>query len=191
MRPFLLTLALLPFLATAQPGELIIRFAEPCGFAPPDSIDLTGDGIPDVVVQGTSNGTDDVPSSSGSCTLNVVNLPGTGFLTDLDAQGYRQLKVVAPGELIKPLETGRRDDLYIPRLLYSDDTIPVAHWGYGHWASAFTPVPNLSAQRYVFCTMSEGKAWHGSFTLMAPNDEAKLKLHVGALVPADQPFKVP
>ena len=39
-----------------------------CGFAPNDSIDLTNDGIPDLVVQGFRNGTDDEPSSSGTCS---------------------------------------------------------------------------------------------------------------------------
>ena len=191
MRPFLFTLALLPFLATAQPGELFFRFVEPCGFAPPDSIDLTGDGIPDVVVQGTSNGTDDVPSSSGSCTLNVVNLSGTGFLSDLDAQGYRQLKVLTPGKMIKPVVVGRVDDMYVPNLLYIDGSIAVAHWGYGHRASAFTPVPNLSAQRYVFHTMHDGKPWHGSFSVEVAEHLRRVDLHVVELVPADQPFKVP
>lgn len=191
MRPFLLTFAFLPVLATAQPGELFFLIRDPCGFAPPDSIDITGDGIPDVVVQGSTTGTDDVPSSPGHCSLIVVNLPGTTFLSDLDDRGNRQLKVVAPGETIKPLDASRRDDLYIPRQLYTDGAIPVAHWGYGHQASPFTPIPNLADQRYVFHTMSAGKAWHGSITVIAPIDAEKTRIQVGALVPADQPFHVP
>ncbi len=191
MRPFFLTLALLPFLATAQPGELFFLIRDLCGFAPPDSIDITGDGIPDLVVQGSSMGTDDVPSSSGHCSLLLVNLPGTSFLSDLDDRGDRQLKVVAPGERIKPIDASRRDDLYIPRQLYTDGAIPVAHWGYGHQASPFTPVPNLDAQRYVFHTMSAGKAWHGSFNVIAPTEAEKTRIHVGALVTADQSFQVP
>ena len=191
MRPFFLTLAFLPFLATAQPGEIPFPLRNHCGFAPPDSIDITGDGIPDVVVQGSSTGTDDVPSSSGHCSLLVVNLPGTAFLSDLDGRGNRQLKVVAPGERIKPIDASRWDDLYIPRQLYTDGAIPVAQWSYGHQASPFTPIPNLADQRYVFHTMSDGKAWHGSFTVIAPTDAEKTRIHVGALVPADQSFIVP
>lgn len=184
-------LLLLGLSATAQPGDLPLRFTNPCGFGANDSIDITGDGIHDLLLQGNSSGTDDEPSSSGHCTLELANLPGTGFLSDLDARGYRQLKVVAPGDSIEPLDATRRDDLYIPRLLYADGSIPVADWGYGHQMALFTPVPGLEAQRFVFRTSVHGQLMHGSFTIDPPTRMDHVNIRVDALVPADKPFVVP
>lgn len=191
MRTSSIILLLLGLSAKAQPGDLHVRFTNPCGFAANDSIDITGDGTYDLVLQGFSNGTDDVPSSSGHCTLVVANLPGTGLLSDLDARGYRQLKVVAPGETIWPIDTTRLDDLYIPRMLYTDGSIPVAHWGYGHQTALFTSAPNLKTERYVFRTMVNGELMHGSFSIDAPTRMDHVNIRVGALVPADLAFTVP
>lgn len=191
MRTTSIAFVLLSLRVAAQPGTLYDRFANPCGFGANDSIDITGDGIHDLLLQGNSSGTDDEPSSSGHCTLELANLPGTGFLSDLDARGYRQLKVVALGDSIEPLDTTRRDDLYIPRLLYTDGSIPVAHWGYGQQMALFTPVPRLEAQRFVFRTMVNGKLMHGSFSMDVPTRKDHVNIRVGALVPADQPFVVP
>ncbi len=185
------SLFFIPLLLLGAPA-----FAQPdfdrnyCGFAPNDSIDITNDGIPDLLVQGFRSGTDDEPSSSGTCMLHVMNLPGTTFLSDLDGSGYRRTKVCAKGETIPPLDTERRDDLHIPRQVFADGSIQVAHWGYGHQSALVTVMPNLEAQYYVFRTVANGTAWHGSFSVDPPTRMDKVNIRVGALLLADQPFPV-
>ena len=157
-----------------------------CGFAPNDSIDLTNDGIPDMVIQGVRIGTDDEPSSSGTCSLYVSNLPGTGLLSDLDGQGYRRTKVCAPGDTIAPLDTGIENDNRFPRLAFVDGSVLVATWGYGHQSTLFTPSPNLATQRYVFQTIAPDGVWHGSFQVIPQLEPGAIRIEVGARVPALQ-----
>ena len=159
-----------------------------CGFAPNDSIDITHDGIPDLVVQGARSGTDDEPSSSGTCRMYVMNLTGTTFLNTRDNQGYWQTKVCAKGDTIPALSTRPQDDHQIPKMLYTDGQVQVAYWGYGHQSVLVTVTPGLAAQRYVFRTMHQGKWWHGSFAIDRFNSTGQVIIRVGALVPADQAF---
>lgn len=161
-----------------------------CGFADNDSLDLTNDGMPDVVVQGFRSGTDDEPSSSGTCMLYVVSLPGTTLLNTRDAQGYWRTKVCTPGERIPAADTTVQDDLRIPTMNYTDGSVQVAYWGYGGHAERFTAAPNLKSHYYVFRTVANGRTWHGSFTIEPPVQVDPVKVRVGALVPADQPFVV-
>jgi len=155
-----------------------------CGFAPNDSIDITNDGIPDLVVQGSRSGTDDEPSSSGNCYLHVMNLPGTGLLSDLDGQGYRRTKVCAQGDTIAPLDTAIQNDHRVPRLAFADGSVLVATWGYGHQSALFTPSPNLATQRYVFQTIAPDGVWHGSFQVIPQLETGAVRIEVGARVPA-------
>lgn len=161
-----------------------------CGFAPNDSIDITRDGIPDLVVQGSCSGTDDEPSSSGTCHLYVMNLPGTTILNTRDAQGYWRTKVCAEGERIPAMPTRPQDDMQIPKENYTDGSVQVAYWGYGHQSALVTVTPGLAAQRYVFRTMHQGKWWHGSFAIDRSNSTGQVNIRVGVLVPADQAFVV-
>lgn len=182
----LLPLLLLAVTAASQP-DLNRNY---CGFAPNDSIDITNDGIPDLVVQGSCSGTDDEPSSSGSCYLYVMNLPGTTILNTRDAQGYWRTKVCAKGDPIPALSTRPQDDLQIPKELYTDGQVQVAYWGYGHQSPLVTVTPNLGDQFYVFQTTSNDRAWHGSFAIDPPNSTGQVNIRVGVLVPADQAFVV-
>jgi hypothetical protein len=161
-----------------------------CGFAPNDSIDLTNDGIPDLVVLGFRTGTDDEPSSSGNCHLHVMNLPGTTLLHTKDAQGYWRVKHFNAGERVAAIDTTLQDDLRIPTIHSTDGSIQVAYWGYGGQAEKFTVTPNLSDQYYVFRTMANGRTWHGSFTIEPPVQMDQVNVRVGELLPTDQPFVV-
>ena len=161
-----------------------------CGFAPNDSIDITHDGIPDLVVLGARSGTDDEPSSSGTCRLYVMNLPGTTILNTRDEQGYWRTKVCAKGDSIPALTTRPQDDFQIPKVLYTDGQVQVAHWGYGHQSPLVTVTPNLGDQFYVFQTISNDRAWHGSFSITPPDRMDKVSIRVGAFLPADKTFVV-
>lgn len=161
-----------------------------CGFAPNDSIDLTNDGIPDLVVQGFRSGTDDEPSSSGSCHLHVMNLPGTTLLNARDNQGFWRTMVCAKGDSIPALSTRPQDDFQIPKVHYTDGQVQVAYWGYGHQSGLVTVTPNLEAQRYVFQVMHQGRFWRGCFSVQPPVRSDQVNIQVGVLVPADQAFVV-
>jgi hypothetical protein len=161
-----------------------------CGFAPNDSIDITNDGIPDLVVQGVRSGTDDEPSSSGNCTLYIMNLPGTVLLTGRYGQGYRHLKIFAKGDTVTPVVTDRLDDLYIPELAYADGSIRAAHWGYGPQSALPEMLPHLTEQFYVFRTMGRDRFWQGSFSIVPPVDVSDIRIRVGVLAPAGQAFIV-
>lgn len=161
-----------------------------CGFAPNDSIDITNDGIPDLVVQSVRIGTDDEPSSSGNCYVHVANLPGTTLLNVRDANGYWRAKVCAEGERIPAMPTRPQDDMQIPKEHYTDGFVQVAYWGYGYQSAVVTVTPGLAAQRYVFRTMHQGKLLHGPFAIDRSNSTGQVNIRVGVLVPADQAFLV-
>ena len=161
-----------------------------CGFAPNDSIDITHDGIPDLVVLGSRSGTDDEPSSSGNCYLYVMNLPGTTLLNTRDNPGYWRTKVCAKGDSIPAVSTRPQDDFQIPKVLYTDGQVHVAYWGYGHQSPLVTVTPNLGDQFYVFQTISNDRAWHGSFSITPPDRMDQVSIRVGALLPADKAFVV-
>lgn len=162
-----------------------------CGFAPNDSIDITNDGIPDLVVSGSRSGTDDEPSSSGNCYLQLMNLPGTTLLNSRDEQGRWRLKVCNKGDSIRAMLTRPQDDLRIPLENYTDGSIPLAHWGYGGNAEQFTTTPNHNDQFYVFRTAANGRTRHGSFTIDPPVRIDQVKVRVGTTVPTDRSFVVP
>ncbi len=161
-----------------------------CGFAPNDSIDITQDGIPDLVVLGSRSGTDDEPSSSGNCYLYVMNLPGTTLLNTRDAQGYWRTTVCTKGDSIPAVSTRPQDDFQIPKVLYTDGQVQVAYWGYGHNSALVTVSPNLGDQFYAFQTISNDRAWHGSFSIMPPDPMGQVNIRVGAFLPADSAFVV-
>jgi hypothetical protein len=182
----LLSMLVLGLCTSAQP-DLDRNY---CGFAPNDSIDITNDGIPDLVVQGFRSGTDDEPSSSGNCHLHVMNLPGTSLLNSRDEQGRWRLKVCSEGDGIRAVPTRPQDDLQPPLVNYTDGSIPVAYWGYGGQAEQFTAAPNLNEQHYVFRTVANGRTWHGSFTIEPPVQMDQVKVRVGVSVPVDRAFVV-
>ena len=183
----LLPLLLLAVTAASQP-DLDRNY---CGFAPNDSVDITNDGIPDLVVQGFRIGTDNEPSSSGNCYLHVMNLPGTTILNTRDEHGYWRTKACGEGERIPAMPTRPQDDLQNPLVNYTDGSVRVAYWGYGHRSALATTVtPDLAAQRYVFRTMYQGVPWHGCFSNDPHVRKDHVTIRVGAFVPATGSFLV-
>jgi len=170
----------------AQPDDLRMRFTNPCGMPPNDSLDLTGDGIPDLVIGGYTIGTDDEPSSSGSCTRFVGTLPGTTLLCGLDRNGQRVPKAFALGDTVPAMDTGIQNDLQIPRFVYTDASIIALQWGYGHQAGTMVTAPGLEKQVFVFQTITSYERRLGTFTLEPLPDLRKLRITVGSLLHADQ-----
>ncbi|MBL7952778.1 MAG: hypothetical protein JNM62_13785 [Flavobacteriales bacterium] len=188
--PTTILAVLVSLAALSQPG-FPDEVHEPCGFAPDDSLDVTGDGVPDFVIAGFRTGTDDEPSSSGTCQLYVANLPGTGLLSARDSQGHRSTTVFAKGDTIPPLSIRPQDDFQLPKLAFVDGQVRVAYWGYGHQSSTLISDPRLAEQRYVFETHGSDQTWHGCFTVEPPTASKSTRLHVIGLFPADKLMIVP
>lgn len=83
MRAFLsLAVTLTALAACAQPGPKPIPHRATCDPIPPDSVDITGDGIADLVICGQAGVTTlDKSPRVGMCHMVVRTLPGTQLLS--------------------------------------------------------------------------------------------------------------
>ncbi|MBK8612459.1 MAG: hypothetical protein IPN85_03055 [Flavobacteriales bacterium] len=176
--------------ASAQPGNLEAWLTNPCGMPPNDSLDVTGAGVPDLLIGGYSMGTDDVPSSTGSCTRFVGTLHGTTLLCGLDRTGQRVPQAFAVGDTVPALNEGIQNDLQIPRFVFAERSIIVMQWGYGHQVGGPVPAPGLEKQVFVFLTRSPYEDRLGSFTLEPLMDLRSVRITVGTLVHANEPLIV-
>jgi hypothetical protein len=176
--------------AAAQPDDLLIGLTNPCGMPPNDSLDLTGDGIADLEIGGWSVGTDDEPSSSGSCTRFVRTLPGTTLLCGLNHAGDRVAQPFHVGDTVPALDTGIRDDLQIPRFMHTDATIIAWQWGYGHQAGPVVPTPGLAQQVFVFRTTGPHGVKTGTFSLEPWGDPRSVRCTVRSLYNGITPHMV-
>lgn len=162
---FFLPLTCATITAAAQPDGLPTRFTNPCGMPPNDSADVTGDLVADLIIGGWSMGTDDEPSSTGSCTRYVGTLKGTMLLCALDRNGQRVPKAFVVGDTVPALDQGPRDDLRIPRFVLMEGAIPFLQWGYGHQSTKVVPTSGLDQQVFVFQTDRGDHAVRGAFTV--------------------------
>ncbi len=122
-----------------------------CSFPPDERIDLNGDSIPDLLIQGYRVGTDDEPSSSGQCMQQVTSLPGTTFLCMRDRRGDpAPLPLGQPGSLEPTLMADIA--MAIPRWLWTGSEVQLRHWAYGNAARAQPPDGTvLSMNVYAVC----------------------------------------
>ncbi len=187
MRTCLLAVLLaLAITGHTQPDDRMVRFTNPCGMPPNDSLDVTGDGVPDLLIGGWSMGTDDEPSSSGSCTRFVGTLPGTTLLCGLDRTGHRVPHAFAVGDTLPSFPNRTQDDLQIPRFIFTEGAIIVLHWGYGHQAGNPLPAPGLAKEVFVFLSTAPFEHRMGTFTLEPLPDMLSVRINLGTLVHADE-----
>jgi hypothetical protein len=173
--------------AWAQPGYAPPLIINPCGLPANDSLDVTGDGIPDLFIGGWSVGTDDEPSSSGSCTRYVGTLPGTTLLCGLDHTGQRVPYGFAHGDTLPALYDGLQDELRIPRFVFTEGTILVLQWGYGNaWSMPAMP-PGLAERVHVFQTIAQERVVR-TFTIQVDEETRAVRISTGDLVRSDKPM---
>ncbi len=113
-------------LACAQPGD--DPFAIPCGMAS-DGRPLQDTRRDDIQVITTSMGTDDVPSSSGHCTRQVMLLDHAEFLLERNHQGYHLIAEPKAGDVLHP--DPLRAGLATGRYRWGKSYMPICHQGYG------------------------------------------------------------
>lgn len=184
---FTLPLLITSFITLAQPGLMMDRIINPCGLPPNDSLDVTGDGIPDLLIGGWSVGTDNEPSSTGSCTRYVGTLPGTTFLCGVDRHAQRVAQAFAHGDTIPLLNTGVQNDLQIPKLLFTEGAITVLEWGYGNAWRLPAMTVGLDEQVFVFQVIANERVVRGTFTMFVENGTRAVRINTGTLVRADEP----
>ncbi len=189
MKALTIPLLFISFMSVAQPGDpSFLRRLDPCGIPPNDTIDVTSDGIPDLVIGGWSVGTDDEPSSTGSCALYVGTLPGTTLLCSTKRNEQRVAHGFAAGDTVPGVDSKVQNDLQIPRFVYTEWQITVWQWGYGGGWMAPTATPDLEEQVFVFLTVSPTGSHRGTFTLHPIADLRSVRVVVGALADTDVPL---
>lgn len=193
MRTALLVLfAFATSIAHTQPGKLPPVFFQSCVFPTPDSVDITGDGIADLVVRGMHGiSTCDIPVSVGLCEVVVRTLPGTQLLGCLDPMGGRDICGFARGDTIHALDEGIRDDLRIPRYAFMDGAVPVLNWSYGRNNIGPTQPTPMAKRVFVFATMRGEKVVRGTFTLETLVEQRTVRIIPGTLLAGDLPVIVP
>ncbi|MBK8498953.1 MAG: hypothetical protein IPL52_09080 [Flavobacteriales bacterium] len=143
----------LSVLLRAQPGDV-----DPCRFPTEGWLDVNGDGIHDISIRGTSEGTDDEPSSNGTCTRGVQCLAGTTLLHAANYHGPRDVRAFTVEQELTPeeLEKGIRAQ----QLMWGHGMVPVVHWGYGgRGGTPLVVMPEISSQVFVLRTERDGAVW--------------------------------
>lgn len=124
----LLLLTCLPFAALAQPGEDPFAGHEPCGLGH-YGVALQATDRQDVQVVTRSQGTDDVPSSSGNCIRQVHLMEHADFLLEKNHQGYYLIARPEAGDVLHP--DSLQGGIATGRFRWGKGTLPICYQGYG------------------------------------------------------------
>ena len=160
---------------SAQPGELFFQL-DPCGVFPYQQVDLTEDGLPDLIITGRSEGTDDVPSSSGHCSVQVQCAPGTSLLSSNPMGGE-----VIPAQygLQGTLRTDPpEEDHHLPAQHWTTAEILVRRWAYGTDSEKVVQ-PDLSNTVFLARTIANGSDILVAFRVM--NDDRTQEIGIEVL----------
>lgn len=188
---FLFFSALVALGIRAQPGTLPIAISYSCLLPPPDSVDLTGDGIADLVVQGRQGiSTSDKPPSHVECLLVVQTLPGTLLLASLHPMGGRVVHGFAPGDTIPAWPLDVQDDLRIPRYAFVEGAVRALHWSGGRNRDARPQAAPGADRTYVFATTAGDRIVHGTFTLKVYTEERTVRVRPRIMRTANEPWIV-
>ncbi len=193
MRTVPLLMCILSMLgASAQPdGKFPRGLGQSCVFPPPDSVDVTGDGLADLVVRGMHGiSTCDIPVSIGGCEMVVQGLPGTLLLGCLHPMGGRDVCGVEVGDTIPALEGFIQDDLRIPRYAFMDGAVRALSWSYGRNGVSEPQLTSLAKRVFVFGTTLGGRKTYGTFTLSMAQEQHTVRIIPGTLFEGDKPFIV-
>lgn len=175
-----------------QPDRIVPRFYQSCVLPPPDSVDVTGDGIADLLVHGVHGvATCDIPVSLGSCAVHVSTLPGTLLLGRVYHMGGRNVHGFTSGDTIPALVTGVQDDLRIPEYAFIDGSVGVLHWTYGRNGVSPPLLTPMGLSTFVFATRKGEGPVYGTFTLDAVLEASTVMIRSRDKITGEKPFIVP
>lgn len=187
-----LPLMLMCFRVHAQPGVPFPPYRQSCALPTPDSVDITGDGVADLLIHGVNGeATCDIPVSFGSCGVHVTTLPGTLLLSDRLPMGGRQVIGFAHGDTIPAHATGVQDDLRIPKYAFIEGSVPVLHWSYGKHGGSPPALTPMGLRVFVYATTMGERVVRGTYTLHAILEASTVLVQVKDMIEADKPFIVP
>lgn len=123
----ILLLLIVPFMLKGQDSLRL----HPCGTIPDTYIDLNNDGFNDLNLAGFQVGTDDVPSSSGYCSLGVRAVQKAFIVYTKTPEGITQPFYLTPGTklLTDDINAGFINGTYEKN---TNVYVSIADWGYGN-----------------------------------------------------------
>lgn len=178
------TLLLITSLAASVTSAQPIKgpFMHSCELPSPDTVDITGDGVPDFVVLGMlGEATCDIPVSHGGCEVVVLALPGTRLLSHLLPMGGREVTGFAKGDTIPVLDEGIRDDHRIPRHAFIDGAVRALTWSYGRSGTAPPQLAPGADRVFVFATTVGERMQYGTFTVKMIAEKRTVRIVPGTL----------
>lgn len=186
MRAFLsLAITLTALAACAQPGPKPIAQGHRCDAIPPDSVDITGDGIADLVICGQAGVTTlDKSPRVGMCHLVVRTLPGTQLLSSMHPMGGRIIRGFTRGEPIPALDEEILDEgAWVgprnPRHAFIAGEVRALTWSQaGNTVSAAHRASQAKGV-FVFATMEAGRVVHGTFRLRTDLKKRTVRIRLG------------
>lgn len=188
---FLIVASLTSVSICAQPGGPPPQFDHTCLSAPPDSVDVTNDGIVDFVVVGFRGiSTCDIPVSIGSCEVLVLALPGTQLLAQSHPMGGYDIHGFKRGEtiILPPVRTqqGAQQQPYA----FRDGAVRALVWSYGRGGISAPKMAPMADGTFVFATTVGERTTYGSFTLKPMLEERTVRIVVGPSPQVDRAFVV-
>ena len=194
MRAFLsLAVTLTALAACAQPGPKTIPQGHRCDPIPPDSVDITGDGIADLVICGQAGVTTlDKSPRVGMCHMVVRTLPGTYLLSSVHPMGGRIIRGFVRGEPIPALDgvpvdpaeagLGIRDlsrPSGIPRHAFIAGEVRALTWSQAGSTVSAAHRASMAEGVFVFATAEAGRVVHGTFRLKTDPKERTVRIRPG------------
>ena len=194
MRAFLsLAVTLTALAACAQPGPKPSTQGHRCDPIPPDSVDITGDGIADLVICGQAGVTTlDKSPRVGMCHVVVRTLPGTHLLSSLHPMGGRVIRGFVRGEPIPaldgvpvdPAEAGQdlRDlsrPSEIPRHAFIAGEVRALTWSQAGNTVSAPRRASMAEGVVVFATVEAGRVVHGTFRLRTDPKKRTVRIRPG------------
>jgi hypothetical protein len=194
MRAFLsLAITLTALAAFAQPGPKPITQSHRCDPIPPDSVDITGDGIADLVICGQAGVTTlDKSPRVGMCHMVVRTLPGTQLLSSLHPMGGRIIRGFVRGDTIPALDgvpvdpaeagQGMRDlsrHSGIPRHAFIAGEVRALTWSQAGNTVSAPHRASMAEGVFVFATAEAGRVVHGTFRLRTDEKERTVRIRPG------------
>jgi hypothetical protein len=149
-------------------------------------VDITGDGIADLVICGQAGVTTlDKSTSVGMCHMVVRTLPGTQLLSSLHPMGGRIIRGFVRGDTIPaldgvpvdPAQAGR--GMRIPRHAFIGGEVRALTWSQAGSTVSAPHRASMAKGVFVFATAEAGPVVHGTFRLKTVPKKRTVRIRPG------------